>query len=390
LVKIAKLVQSIVGSKGVETFDPYPWSERRNFRHVDLDPTIYELNSAASLESSLYGDSWSSNMIRAIDETKYLEEALSQASSKSFPETSLGDKLKQVSRLIETSNVRGADRDLLYVEFGGWDHHSMMKVNIDEKFTELNSALQSFWQEMEKQQNDDKVALIIASDFGRTYTPNSSSGSDHGWGGNYFMMGSDVRGGQILGKYPDLEGDYVEKRGRFIPTTSWDAIWHGIASWMGVSEEKLLDVVPGREEEIANGEFFTRSDLFFSTAPSPPPTQKLPTPSPTLPAPTPYPTLTPPSHSPTYPITPSPTVEPIVDVTPEPTPSPTPAPTPNPTLTTPTRSPTYPITPFPTVEPTVNVTPEPTKTCSLKGEYCTTHSDCCKNKCQKRKKKCKK
>merc|ERR1712176_952673 len=102
--------------------------------------------------------------------------------------------------------------------------------------------------------------------------------------------------------------------GRFIPTTSWDAIWHGIASWMGVPGEKLLDVVPGREEEIANCEFFNGNDLFTdATQPpiTPPSTQTSSTPTP----------------SPTLPITPSPTVGPTVKVTLQPTPSPTVGPT---------------------------------------------------------------
>jgi len=182
------------------------------------------------------------------------------------------------------------------------------------------------------------------------------------------MMGSNVKGGQILGKYPDLEGNYVEKRGRFIPTTSWDAIWHGIASWMGVPGEKLLDVVPGREEEIANGEFFNGNDLFTdATQPpiTPPSTQTSSTPTP----------------SPTLPITPSPTVAP--------TPSPTLPITPSPTFA-PTPSPTLPITPSPTVGPTVKVTLQPTESCSKKNEYCETNADCCKKKCKKKKKQCRK
>ena len=31
---------------------------------------------------------------------------------------------------------------------------------------------------------------------------NSGDGTDHAWGGNYFLMGSALDGGRILGEYP--------------------------------------------------------------------------------------------------------------------------------------------------------------------------------------------
>lgn len=139
-----------------------------------------------------------------------------------------------------------------------------MKTKISDKFEILNSALTKFWADLEKQIREDKVTLVIASDFGRTITANSKDGSDHGWGGHYFILGGDVKGGQMLGKYPgDLHGDQVTgSRARLIPTTSWDSVWYGIGEWMGVDPEKLLDVIPGREAEINRGDIFGKDVLF--------------------------------------------------------------------------------------------------------------------------------
>jgi len=58
------------------------------------------------------------------------------------------------------------------------------------------------------------------------------------------VLGGDVKGGRILGKYPsDLTpaSDLVDDRGRFLPTTSWDSIWNGILEWTGVTEDTDLD-----------------------------------------------------------------------------------------------------------------------------------------------------
>ena len=94
----------------------------------------------------------------------------------------MSQKLLQVSKLIDAAGIRGVDRDFFFVQFGGWDHHSKMKVNLATMFDELNAALDVFWAEMDNQKNEEKVVLVATSDFGRTLTANSKDGSDHGWG----------------------------------------------------------------------------------------------------------------------------------------------------------------------------------------------------------------
>ena len=79
------------------------------------------------------------------------------------------------------------------------------------------------------------------------------------------MGGSNVRGGRIMGEYPDLEGeqnvDGGEGRGRFIPTLAWESIWNGVSQWMGVEDEDLLDqILPNRK--TCGSPLFTKDDLF--------------------------------------------------------------------------------------------------------------------------------
>jgi len=261
---------STIGKKGIQSFDPYPWNKRKSWKNFDLMPAIEEINNAtSSSESSLYGEAWSSNLLKVIEDNKFLEYAMSQAKiTKTFAEDDMSQKLLQVSKLIDTAGIRGVDRDFFFVQFGGWDHHSKMKVNLATMFDELNTALDTFWAEMDKQKNEDKVVLVATSDFGRTLTANSKDGSDHGWGGNYFMMGGQVKGGQMLGKYPsDLDGPLITKRARVIPTTPWDAVWYGISEWLGVTDAEVLNnIILNRETEIENGEFFDKTELFKDNA----------------------------------------------------------------------------------------------------------------------------
>merc|ERR1712176_1244517 len=97
-------------------------------------------------------------------------------------------------------------------------------------------------------------------------------------------MGGSIKGGRVLGKYPD-DFTYTSRlnasgnsRTRFIPTTSWEHIYNGIAGWMAdgfgkeVTEKDLDYVMPNRRNVIdpVEGEgsvpLFTASDLYASNA----------------------------------------------------------------------------------------------------------------------------
>ena len=170
---------TIVGKDGVKKFDPYPWNTRSLWGDVDLMPSIRDLNNSTTAGSSLYGETWSSNLLKVIDESEFLEEAMSQADiTATFGDDDISEKLLQVAKLIQVSSSRGVDRDFFFVEYGGWDHHDNMKEDIALKFESLNNALESFWKEMDNQNNENRVTLVAASDFGRTLTPNSNEGSD--------------------------------------------------------------------------------------------------------------------------------------------------------------------------------------------------------------------
>jgi uncharacterized protein (DUF1501 family) len=138
-----------------------------------------------------------------------------------------------------------------------------MKTGLSNKFSDLNEALSSFVDEMKAQGSWDDTTLVISSDFGRTLTPNSGEGSDHGWGGNYFITGGAVKGGRIHGEYPadiTATGPLNIGRGRLIPTLSWESILNSCLQWMGVPDADLDYCLPNRMETGA--ELFAVEDIF--------------------------------------------------------------------------------------------------------------------------------
>lgn len=143
-----------------------------------------------------------------------------------------------------------------------------LKTDLALNFRELNSALDSFSGEMKSQGYWDNVSLVITSDFGRTLTANSGEGSDHAWGGNYFVMGGAVKGGRIHGEYPpDITqgGPYNIGRGRLIPTLSWESMLNSVVEWMGAETTEELDYcLPNRDQ--TGTKLFSKDEVFESSS----------------------------------------------------------------------------------------------------------------------------
>ena len=169
-----------------------------------------------------------------------------------------------------------------------------------ELFKEANNAVSNFVQDLKDQNLWDSTAIVMGSDFGRSLNPNSNGGSDHACkfqqcylclllfiykmrfsskfnihvlfsgGGNYFLLGGKVKGGQILGTYPfPLTPDHPKwiGRGRFIPETPWDAVWNGVGNWMGLQSDEDLDfALPNRKSFSKCDDLFYDSDLFIDGA----------------------------------------------------------------------------------------------------------------------------
>ena len=120
--------------------------------------------------------------------------------------------------------------------------HSNIKVLFDERTKVINSGLQAFTTEMKVQGIWDDVTVVMVSEFGRTLSGNTGAGSDHAWGGNYFVAGGEISGKKILGSYPNIllgNGPLLFEPGIVIPTLSWDSFWNEIAQWFGISDANV-------------------------------------------------------------------------------------------------------------------------------------------------------
>jgi uncharacterized protein (DUF1501 family) len=176
-----------------------------------------------------------------------------------FPNTSLGNQLKQVALLIKANQqVLGLSRQIFFTNLGGYDTHQNQNARQGPLLTQLNNAMKAFYDATVELGLSANVTTFTLSDFSRTFQPAGNgtiAGTDHAWGNHQFIMGDGVVGGDFYGVpgsngtvYPTLQlsgADDTDNRGRWIPTSSVDQYGATLAKWYGVDPSQLATVFPG-------------------------------------------------------------------------------------------------------------------------------------------------
>ena len=233
--------QIFVSRHGSKGFDPF----RSTTQILDGINSLNEIPA-----ESMFAENWASSVANTFKDTEKIGDVLSNVELEQpwASTTPLGLQLEVVSKLIKGRGLLGTDRQTFFTALGGFDTHSSATSVVNQLCGYINEAITSFEAEMKLQGVWDDVLLVEVSDFGRTITSNGA-GTDHGWGGNYFMLGGSLQGGTMLGEYPDdltANGPTNLGRGRILPTTSWDEIWNGIALWFGVEQRRMDLVLPNK------------------------------------------------------------------------------------------------------------------------------------------------
>ncbi len=196
--------------------------------------------------NSVFAETYADTLFNSVRKTESLGGLLNSTQlSTNFTKSALDQQMIQVAKLIKAlPDATGVERAVFFTQTGGFDTHNTF--NLSPMLGTVDTALGNFADEMKAQGRWDDVVVITVSDFARTLTSNGQ-GTDHAWGGNHFVAGGSVKGGQILGTYPTTltdDGDVILSRGRVIPTMPFEALWKGISEWFGVPDAEMDKVLP--------------------------------------------------------------------------------------------------------------------------------------------------
>ncbi len=122
---------------------------------------------------------------------------------------------------------------------GGYDTHDDQEADFATNLGETCDGLFAFQRDLEARGLDDRVITLVWSEFGRRPEENGS-GTDHGAGGNAFLIGTPARG-KMVGEWPGLTT--LDEDDNLRSTADFRSLYCSLLEqWFGVD---AAAVIPG-------------------------------------------------------------------------------------------------------------------------------------------------
>ncbi|SHG38834.1 Uncharacterized conserved protein, DUF1501 family [Flavobacterium segetis] len=134
-----------------------------------------------------------------VEGSDEIQKALAKSNLEiSYPKTGLATNLAWIARLIK----RNLNSKVYYTSLNGFDTHDNQLQIQNNKLSELNDALFSFYTDLKKASILQNVTIVVFSEFGRRVKDNGK-GTDHGTAAPMFIIGGNNKG-KIIGSNPNL------------------------------------------------------------------------------------------------------------------------------------------------------------------------------------------
>ncbi|MEH3052720.1 MAG: DUF1501 domain-containing protein [Patulibacter minatonensis] len=157
------------------------------------------------------------------------------------------ESLKDTARLLAT-RVNGSALPVRVVGLrahGGYDTHSNQQSSFVDNLRITTQGLKAFWDDLKARGQDDRVVMLVWSEFGRRPNENGSSGCDHGAGGNAFVIGKGVKQG-LIGEFPGLKAygstdSGLMRDGNLRATSDFRGLYSALLEqWLGVDADGII------------------------------------------------------------------------------------------------------------------------------------------------------
>ncbi|MEO7272103.1 MAG: DUF1501 domain-containing protein [Vicinamibacterales bacterium] len=167
----------------------------------DMVQASFESEYAAAAQSVLHQtgrDAFDAvKLLRTANPAKYVVE-----NGAEYPRSGYGDALRQIAQLIKAD----VGLEVAFAESGNWDHHvneGAAEGQIANRLDDFSRGIAALVRDLGDRMSD--VMILTMSEFGRAVAENGSRGTDHGHGNAMMVIGGNVRGGKVYGRWPGLE-----------------------------------------------------------------------------------------------------------------------------------------------------------------------------------------
>ena len=172
-------------------------------------------------------------MLKNINPATYVP-----ANGARYPTGRFGESLKQIAQLIKAD----VGVEVAFAESGGWDTHAQQGQRLTTGLREFGTGLAALYRDLGDRMND--VVIMTMSEFGRTARQNGTGGTDHGHATAFFVMGSHVNGGKVLGQWPGLAEEQLFENRDLALTTDFRAVFGEVAT-KHLGAQGMTRIFPG-------------------------------------------------------------------------------------------------------------------------------------------------
>ena len=161
-------------------------------------------------------------MLRAANPRKYLPR-----NGAEYPRSQFGQRLLQIAQLVK-ANV---GLEIAFADIGGWDTHvnqGSSTGQLAQRFDDFARSISALVTDLGDKMDD--VVILTMSEFGRMARENGNRGTDHGHAGALFVIGGNVKGGKVHGKWPGLEQEQLYEGRDLALTTDFRSVFAEVVS----------------------------------------------------------------------------------------------------------------------------------------------------------------
>jgi uncharacterized protein (DUF1501 family) len=158
-----------------------------------------------------------------------------------YPRSPFGNHLKQIAQLVKAD----VGLEIAFADVGGWDTHVNQggaTGQLANRLADFGSSIAALVQDLGTRMSD--VTILTMSEFGRTAHQNGNGGTDHGHATSMFVIGGDVKGKKVHGKWPGLEPEQLNEGRDLALTTDFRSVFSEVA-FKHLGAAKLDAVFPG-------------------------------------------------------------------------------------------------------------------------------------------------
>lgn len=154
-----------------------------------------------------------------------------------YPGSTLGRNLRVIAQLITS----GLATRIYYTTLDGFDTHSNQADTHQGLLDNLSRSVAAFMNELTAQGEDQRVALVAFSEFGRRVRENASRGTDHGTAAPMFIAGSKVKSA-LIGEHPSLAPDRLVDGDLQFQIDYRSVYADVLETWLGVPSGPIVGV----------------------------------------------------------------------------------------------------------------------------------------------------